>query len=173
MKKLTFLVILGSFILSGCGYAPVYGVRANPDAVPTSSLSNIGLGAVRENGETRDSQTAQILRNNLLDRLGARGAATYTMTITVTRSVGNQTLQQDTSITRKQLRLSAKVNLIDNTTGQNVYANTLSVTASFNTPRNPYTTLIAEQDAEQRAANVLAENIITQMSIILSREAKQ
>lgn len=170
MRNIKFVLIAVSFALASCGYTPVHGVKSKNSAPGQFSvLTAVSLTSVKEGTKVRDTRVAQRVENELLDLLPPAGSKTTSLAVTVNRSVGNQTLQQDTSVTRKVLNLSAQITLRNLETGVVVLQNSVLSSASFNTPRDPYATLIAEQDAESRAAKILAENIITQVSVFLGR----
>ena len=170
MKSSKVLIICCAVFLTACGYTPVHQVKSNGSSRNNASLAQyVAVGDVVSDGINRQTQVSQMVKNELLDRLGARGSYDYIIDVSITRLLADLTLQQDTAVTRKSLRLNGSVKLRSRENGKVVFDSKVSSNASFNTPRDPYVELVAEQDAERRAARLLAENIITHASIFISR----
>ena len=76
---------------------------------------------------------------------------------------------RDDSISRFNLRSTAKFRLTDTRTDQVVFRGRVRSIAAYNTVRSDYANLIAERDARQRSADNLAHEIKTRLAIYFSR----
>jgi len=150
MKKLVApaLTVALGFALAGCGFQPMYGPSLSPQ------LSSIYVEPVAE----RDGYE---LRNSLIDLLGSNGemrGKRYRLTITMRESNRGVALQGDASITRYNDTVAASFVLAD-LDGKIVTQGSQTGLTAYNVTSSPYSTLAAQQDADKRAAQDLAEHI--------------
>ncbi len=85
-------------LLSGCGFQPLYGKRAEN---PLPQLASIKIHPIAD-------RTGQILRNYLLNELTPRGQPRnpkYILFVEVTESLGSYGIQKDDTATRAILKL--------------------------------------------------------------------
>jgi LPS-assembly lipoprotein len=146
MKKLAALAL--AFVLSGCGFHPMYGPSLSPQ------LSSIYVMPVAE----RDGYE---LRNTLIDLLGSNGETRgkrYRLTITLRESNQGVALQGDASITRYNDTVAASFVLTD-MNGATITEGTQTGLTAYNVTSSPYATLAAQQDADKRTAQDIAERI--------------
>lgn len=144
--------------LAGCGFRPMYG--GDDGAAVRTELEAIAV-------ETPRDRLGQIMRNELLDVLRAadsRADPRYRLVVALRQSSDALAIQLDSTITRYNLRLDARFELRDRKDDALLYRNRVRRVASYNVRRAPYSTLIAEQDAERRAAVEVAKEISTLLS---------
>ena len=136
------------FALSGCGFHPMYGPSLSPQ------LSSIYVEPIAE----RDGYE---LRNSLIDLLGSNGemrGKRYRLTITLRESNQGVALRNDAAITRYNDTLAASFVLTDSN-GAKVTEGTQTGLTAYNVTSSPYATLTAQQDADRRVAQDIAERI--------------
>jgi LPS-assembly lipoprotein len=146
MKKLALLALC--LPLAACGFHPMYGPSLSPQ------LASIYVEPMGE----RDGYE---LRNALIDLLGADGRAQgkrYRLTVTLSESNQGVALQTDAAITRYNDTLEANFVLTD-LSGKVVTQGSQSGLTAYNVAASPYATLVAQQDADKRASQDIAERI--------------
>lgn len=166
-------VIAGlALALSACGFRPLYGrFGANPGAqqifasvfVEPIELERVGYE----------------LRNSMIDLLEARAnpqTATYRLQIVLKErregaAVQNQVVSglNETTITRYNYTLIADYALTD-IKGTVITKGTESTLSAYNVVGSPYATLVAQQDAQKRAAEDIAYRLRTDLGVFFAQK---
>lgn len=160
-----------------CGFRPLYGGSVGDEVA--AELASIEVVAP-------DTRIGQILKNRLLDDLNPAGttvAPRYRLNVQLSRTKTALAIQLDETITRFDLTLAAFFSLRDleeggpppgeDEAGQGedgagpapAYRSALRRVASYNVVTDPFATLMAEQDAELRAATELSRGIRTLLTL--------
>jgi LPS-assembly lipoprotein len=148
-------------LLGGCGFHPMYAGNLAPQ------LASIYVEPVPE-------ADGYELRNSLIDLLGSNGmesAKSYRLTITLNQSSQGVALQNDATITRYNDRLIAAYTLTD-AKGNTLTTGSQTGLSSYNVASSPYSTLAAQQDADKRAAQDMAERIRLDLGAWFRRRGK-
>ena len=149
---------------SACGFQPLYRTaELGPDILAELAAMRIA---------PRDDRVGQLVRNNLLDLvtpLGEPAAPRYLLTVTISERREGVAIARDASVTRFNLTLAATYELQDLRTRTEAARGAARATASYNVLRSEFANVIAERDAETRAARVIAEEIKGRLSIQLAR----
>jgi len=98
----TVAALLGAgFVLSACGFTPLYAKSKNTPGV-TAALSSIDVKPIPD-------RVGQMMRTALKRRLGLGGPAVkrYQITVRLSETVTELAIEQDTAATRANLALSA------------------------------------------------------------------
>ena len=146
MKRLAALALF--LPLSACGFQPMYGPGLSPQ------LASIYVEPVSE----RDGYE---LRNTLIDLLGSNGRLAgkrYRLTITLRESNQGVALRNDSAITRYNDTLAVNFTLTD-INGKTLTDGSQTGLTAYNVTSSPYATMVAQQDADKRAALDIAERI--------------
>ena len=77
-------------------------------------------------------------------------------------------LQLDNQVTRYNLTLATAFQLRRRADRRPLYDGMVRRVASYNVRREPFATLIAEQDAERRAAREISQEIATQLAVLFA-----
>lgn len=136
-------------LLAGCGFHPLYG-----DSRLEPQLASIYVEPVAE----RDGYE---LRNQLINLLGSNGQAggkAYRLHLVLAESNQGVALQNNATITRYNDTLTVNYTLSD-AKGAEVTHGTQTSLSAYNVVASPYSTLSAQQDADVRAAQDIAERI--------------
>lgn len=159
-------MLLGACLtLGACTFRPLLhatgddGVRSELEAVSITGL---------------DGRLGQLVRNALLDELNPTGAdvpSRYILQVDLQRSAQELGIQLDNVITRFNLMLTARFQLLDSRSGDLLYQSQVQRIASYNVSRQPYATLAAEVDAERRIAREVGDNISTLLAVHFARQA--
>jgi len=159
MKRATSIVI--ALLLSACGFHPLYaGLNGGMDA----TLSSIYVEPVPD-------RLGYELRNTMIDLLdgpGTASGASYRLKLALSQNTQGIALQNDATITRYNDTLKVTYELTDmaghvvtrgTETGLSAY-NVLPSSSNAN-----YGTLAAQQDADKRAAQDIAERIRLDLNV--------
>ncbi|MDY0872144.1 LPS assembly lipoprotein LptE [Dongia rigui] len=169
-------------LLSACGWKPLYGnASAGPsgNATVDANLAGIAIkepfferdaapfGEFSEAGSAKyDARTAQILHNALRDGMNPYGqpaAPAYTLAIKLSESI-NRTLTADEGDARREnLTLRASFLLAD-LKGTELLKDKARSIIAYTVLQDPYTDLEARNDARDRTARQLAEQIKLRIS---------
>jgi LPS-assembly lipoprotein len=118
-----------------------------------------------------DSRAAQLLQNYLKDRLNPRGArkdTLYHLAIEMQQRFRSAASQGDGVTTREDLIMSAKYRLND-AKGQPVLNDVAQIVTSYDIILEPYNDTTTRRDAQQRAAQEVAEQIQTRLAVFLRK----
>ncbi|MCS6779472.1 MAG: LPS assembly lipoprotein LptE [Geminicoccaceae bacterium] len=107
---------------------------------------------------------AEALRREL-DPVGPPRPARYLLMLRVDRDKSPLLVQLDDVTTRFDLRVASRFDLVRKADREVVLRGAARRVASYNVVRAPYATLVAEQDAERRAAEELAREIRTRLAV--------
>lgn len=157
--RVLVLAALLSFSLSACGFHPLYGKGgANPQLMASIYVDPI------------PDRTGYELRNSLMDLFdsGGGGSKRYRLKIRLADERKGIALQNDATITRYNYLLDADYELYDST-GKLVTKGHQSTLTAYNVVASPYATLSAQQDAQKRAAQDLAQRIQLDLGVFFAR----
>jgi LPS-assembly lipoprotein len=165
--------LLGVFILSGCGFQPVYrqntGSNGAQDGATVAQLASIRISPISD-------RVGQILRNALRDRLtplGRPSTALYRLDVSLTENRSNLVIQQDATSTFAKLRLQARYALVNIATDQPLTRGTSENTTIFNIVESEFANLSAERDAKRRAAIEISDDIRLRLALFLGAAPPQ
>ena len=163
--------IATALLLCGCGFHPLYG---GMNSGMRETLSSIYV-------EPMPERTGYELRNTMIDLLdgpGTAGGATYRLKLDLTQTTQGVALQNDaniqlgTAITRYNDRLTVTYELSDMsghvlTKGSETGLSAYNVLPS--SPNANYGTLAAQQDADKRAAQDIAQRIRFDLNVYFNK----
>jgi LPS-assembly lipoprotein len=159
-------VVLGGLaclLLPACSIRPLYGGPQGEEL--SRELAAVSI-------EPAEARLGQVLRNDLLEELNPAGLevpALYGLTVSLDRAQNALAIQLDDVATRYDLSLAATFELTEKGSGRVLYRSAVRRVASYNVVSEPYATLVAERDAERRAARELSRQIRTQLSLYFAR----
>ena len=150
--------------LSACGFAPVYA-PANNNREVTADFAAIQIDVISD-------RSGQILRNELIDRLNAKGRTTskYRLNVILTEQQIGLAIARDATLTRTQTIEIGDINLIDIQTGKSLLARHLSASSTYNVLPSQFSTLVTEQDSKERSLRMLADQITTALSLYFKNQ---
>ncbi|HEY0106931.1 MAG TPA: LPS assembly lipoprotein LptE [Rhizomicrobium sp.] len=168
-------VIAVSLLAAACGFHPLYG---GMNADMQARLSTIYVEPVED-------RIGYELRNRMIDLLdgpGTPGGAAYRLKLALTQTTQGVALQTDTTITRYNDTLKVTYTLTD-ANGKIVTQGLETGLSSYNVlPSGPlpsgigqrsnanYGTLAAQQDADKRAAEDIAERIRLDLNVFFAKK---
>jgi LPS-assembly lipoprotein len=169
MKRVSTLAGLAACLaLGACGFHPLYGGAAEGSAL-SGTFATIYVEPIPDPGV---ASTGYELRNALIDLLDSNKGTAYRLQVTLRETSQNVVILQDASIVRYNDSLTVKYTLTDSSTGKVVTSGTESGITAYNAVASPYATQIAQQDADKRAAQDIAERIRTDLGVFFEQQQK-
>lgn len=177
------LAAMVAVALAGCGWHPLY---ERPSASPASGgvsaeLAQISIDPVvpesqldpltGSNTALYDSRAAQLLQNYLKDALNPYGppsSALYHLAVELQQQTRAAASLGNGTATREDLIMTAQYELND-VKGKAVLKDTANIVTSYDILREPFSDLSTRRDAQQRAAQEIAQAIQTRLAVFLQK----
>ena len=159
MKHLIALaVVTASLGLSACGFTPLY---AQPGVV--SNLASIDVVAPQ-------GRTGYLLREELDDAFARNraGAAAYRMNLAISEQRFPRGIRTDNVATRYEYVLIADYILARLPSGEVAKKGKVRVELTYDSADQPYASITAQQDAQERAAEEAARRIQLELAAWLA-----
>ena len=151
--------------LSACGLKPMYA-GGSSGAVATS-LSAIQVAPIPE-------RAGWLVRNALVDRLGGETAnPSYRLEVELDDDLTAFGIRGDAAVTRERRTLRARYRLVDIGTGEVVLDATAGSDAGIDVVSSEYATVAAEQTAQERLAQVVADQMVSRVALYMRHSAGQ
>lgn len=150
--------------VAACGFRPLYGERAHGPRVQ-EQLAAVYIAPIED-------RLGQIVRNHLLDAMNPKGAPRqplYRLDVVVTLFRENLAFREDNVATRVNLRVTASYTLRPVHGDDVLTQGGARVIASYNITREEYATLVADRDAQARAAREIADEIVSRLAAWFDR----
>jgi LPS-assembly lipoprotein len=155
---------LASLLLAGCGLQPMYA-GGGGGAVAQ------GLAAVEVT--PIEGRAGWLVRNALRDRLaqgGVRAEPRYRLDVLLDDKLEGLGLLTDETIGRERRSLRARYQLVDLASGEIVIDSTAGSDAGIDVVSSEYATISAEETALENLSGVVADRIVTQVTLALRAE---
>jgi LPS-assembly lipoprotein len=149
--------------VGGCGLHPLYA--GGTSGAVASALSTVEVGPI-------DERAGWLVRNAVLDRLGAQGRPQYRLKIELDDSISSFGIRGDSAATRERRTLRARYRLVAIDTGQTLLDATAGADAGIDVVSSPYATIAAEESATERLAAVLADQIVARLGLFMASGVK-
>lgn len=163
MSRFLALALVSSLALSGCGgFQPLY---AQPDVVRN-------LGAIQV--QAPNGRTGYLIRQHLDDAFAKNHSATpaYTMALSLGEARYPRGVRIDNVATRYEYVLTASYALRDAKSGALAKQGQVRVELTYDSADQPYASIAAQQDAQDRAADEAARRIEMELAAWLANGAK-
>jgi LPS-assembly lipoprotein len=153
------LLIAAGLALAGCGFTPLYGTPG-----VTSSLSAIQVA-------TPEGRTGELIREHLDDVLARNSnvPAAYRMSLSLGEQRYPRGVRVDNVATRYEYVLVATYVLTDAKTGAQAKRGQVRVEVTYDSADQPYASVAAQQDAQDRAAGEAARRIELELAAWLAK----
>lgn len=147
--------------LSACGLQPIYaGANGNSAA---AKLSAVEVAPIQ-------GRTGWLLATALEDRVDLRASDTaprYRLDVQIDESLESLGLLTDETVSRERRILRARYQLIDLSSGAILLDATAGSDAGIDVVSSDYATIAAERAAAERLSQVVADQIVTRVSLAL------
>jgi LPS-assembly lipoprotein len=163
LRATVALVAVAPAVLFGCGWQPLY---ADPETAPASEeLRAIKVAPIPE----RIGQRLEIALRNSLNPSGEPTPPRYLLSTTLVTALGNLGIQSQGLGTLGQIDAYATYKLVDLQNNVTLLTNTVHVANSFDLNPNEYSTIVGEDDARNRCAAELDQEIVTRLTLFMQR----
>jgi LPS-assembly lipoprotein len=161
MRQLTTIALLAcSLLVAGCSsYRPLYGTGTDGKAVSVA-LSGITV-------EEQTTRSGQLVRNNLISSFGG-GGPTYILRLSPDEKLQEVSSQASKKLSRVRLGLKVKYELADAKSGETLQSGASFSHVSYDTVEQPVADLRAVENARDRAAREVAEDIRVRLAAYFS-----
>ena len=158
MKR--FAALFLPLALAGCGLQPLYA--GGGDGRVAQALADVSVPAI-------EGQAGWLVRNALIDRLGSsgEGGQRYRLDVRLDDDLEGLGLLGDDTISRERRTLRARYQLVDSQTGAILLDATAGSDAGIDVVSSEYAVIAAEQTALENLAKVVADQIVTKVSLEL------
>ncbi|HEY9233684.1 MULTISPECIES: LPS assembly lipoprotein LptE [Phenylobacterium] len=148
--------------LAGCGFTPLYGTPG-----VTAQLASVQV-------MTPPGRTGQLIREHLDDALARdKGAAPqYRMDLAVSETRYPRGVRVDNVATRYEYVLTANYTLVASSTGAAVKRGIARAQVTYDSADQPYASITAQQDAQDRAAAECARKIQLEVAAWMANQAR-
>jgi LPS-assembly lipoprotein len=151
--------------LGGCGWHPLYADR-------TAAPANAALRAIRVDPiAERIGQRLELALRSSLNPTGIATRQRYRLRTTLAVTRHDLGIQSQGLATRGQLDVYATYVLSDLASGKTLLTNTIHTADSFDTSSNEYATVVAEDDARNRAVREINREMVMRLTLYLQRHA--
>ena len=118
-------------------------------------------------------QSGWLIRNKLVDRLGAAGtsAPAYRLDVVVDDNITSFGLRRDQAATQERRTLRARYQLVDLRNGTVLLDATAGSDSAIDIVSSEYATVAAEQTALEQLSDTVAEQIMARLALYASRTA--
>lgn len=156
------LALLFALALTGCGFSPMYG-SAGPGGGDGPAIGAVDIGLIY-------GKAGHSLRTEL-DRLLAVEAASgppQRLEIAISEEVIGLGLRLDESASRAELRLLASY-VFYPTNAEQPLRGSLTTIVNYEVPRAAFGVIAAQDDARERAAEIMAQRMRAELALRLSQ----
>ena len=167
LPRRRLLLLAAALPLAGCNLRPLHGGARG-------AVLNRDLAAVEV--DPADRRLDQTMRNFLIEELNPAGVQLppeYRLTVVLQRAKNALAIQLDDVATRFDLSLAATFELKAKADSRVLYRSAIRRVVSYNVRSEPFATLVAEQDAERRAAREVSRQIRTQLALYFAKAAEK
>lgn len=151
-------------LVAGCGLRPMYGGHRNSGA---AALEKVEVATI-------EGRLGQRLRNQLLDRFYLEGRPAqpeYRLVVTLNASDTLLDSQFESARLNNAVSVVASYRLID-ANGAVLGADALNTTQYRNAVPGQYALFATQQDAYERAIDLIAGDLVRRVSLLLERKAQ-
>ena len=159
--------VLGSAALSltACGLQPMYAGGSSGEVA--RGLADVSVPAI-------EGRAGWLVRNALVDRLGAAGSANggsgrYRLDVRLDDSLEAFGLVNDIEVARERRTLRARYQLVDIASGEILVDATSRTDAGIDVVSSEYATISAEQTALENLSRDIADRIVQRLALTLRR----
>ncbi|WP_417320445.1 hypothetical protein [Emcibacter sp.] len=166
----TGLIALLLMTLAACGFKPMYGSMSGQGRDLDQIMANIRVDDIRD-ADGRNSRIGQVIRNNMMSRLrakGAREAVEYSLKVTFQVEEHGYGFTEDESVTAQSLKLTALYRLENIATGEKVMEDAARALVTFDLVQSDYSNMVARNAALERLSDEVTTRIATRIGAFFS-----
>ena len=146
------MALLAAVYLAACGsYRPLYGKGPSGEGV-SGALASVSV-------PEQHDRAGQLLRNELLTSMSSNGQQKYVLKLVLTEKTIDVSVLSASNLHRKRYSLTAQYELVETSSGTISSSGSSFSNVSYDVVRQPVADLQAANNAEQRAAGELGQDI--------------
>ena len=157
------LLLCLALVLAGCGYHPLYGRHGADNASSVDEMALIRIEAIPD-------RIGQQMYNMLRERLNPYGKPEqpkYALSIALTETHENLFLEKDETATRANLTLKASFILRRLDDNSIVVSGSSRSVGSYDILSSQFASVVSEEDARERTARAISDDIRTRLALAL------
>ena len=160
MRRL--LIAASAALLSACALHPLYG--GGSSGAVAGTLREVTVAPI-------PGRNGWLVYNKLKERLGATGeaASAYRLEVELDDDIIGLGIRGDRAVTRERRTLRARYQLVSVSNGQVVLDASAGSDAGIDVVSSEYATVAAEQSAEERLADAVADQIVARLALYVTR----
>ena len=164
-------VILLVFLVSACGFKPMYNQNSTSGAGLAQVMANIQIDQIR-NIAGRQERLSQLIENNLLERISPLSSdgsqTTYLLQANYEVEEAGYGIREDESVTLQNLKLTVGFRLVDVNSDQSIMDGTARAIVTYDLVRSNFSNKIARETSLERLSEEVANQVITRIGTYLS-----
>ena len=146
-------------LLVGCGLSPMYA--GGSSGVVGTSLRAVQVAPIPE-------RAGWLMRNALVDKLGGEvSEPSYRLEVELDDDLTAFGIRGDAAVTRERRTLRARYRLVELSSGLVVLDATAGSDAGIDVVSSEYATVAAEQTAQERLAQVVADQMVARVALFM------
>jgi LPS-assembly lipoprotein len=160
-----FAALTALLVLSACGFKPMYAEHTGGEGL-NGEFSNVAIAPIED-------RIGQVVRNHLLDRINPYGepsAPDYFFRVSLDKTLEGYGFRSDESVTRESLTLTASYQLVEQKSGKVVLEDEVRAIQAYDIVQSDFANFSAEQDAEERTAERIAEMLTARLGLYFKSE---
>ncbi len=153
--------------LAGCGFKPLYG--SNSVARSGTAMQQFAQIEI----PVLPDRIGQEMRNYLIDELHPGGAAAdykYRLNVGIREATINLGIQQNTTSTRGQVRITVDYYLIDQESGKTLLKETLRTSVGYDILINQFSSVLSAEDAREQGLQQLAGDMTEHLALYFTTQ---
>ena len=152
-------------LLGACGLKPMYA--GGSSGVVASGLNSVQVAPIPE-------RAGWLVRNALVDRIGKEpGEPSDRLEVELDDDLTAFGIRGDSAVTRERRTLRARYRLVDLSSGMVVLDATAGSDAGIDVVSSEYATVAAEQSAQERLAQVIADQMVSRIALFMRNTKRQ
>jgi LPS-assembly lipoprotein len=165
-RALLGLLLPVGMALGGCGLQPMYAGGSH--GAVAEALSDVEVGPI-------EGQQGWLVRNALVDRLGAagQGKGRYRLDVVLDDQITGFGIRSNNTITRERRTLRARFKLVDLSNQAVLFEATAGSDAGIDVVTSEYAVIAAEQTALEHLAGEVADQIVTRVALYARQHPHQ
>ena len=162
--KRALMLGLAALLLSGCGLHPLYASGGNGSVA--GLLRQVQVAPI-------PGRAGWLMYNKLKQRLGEMGdsAPAYRLDVKLDENIIGLGIRGARAATRERETLRARYQLVNLGTGQVVLDATAGSDEGIDVVSSEYATVAAEQSAQERLADLVADDIVSRLGVYATHTA--
>lgn len=151
------------FLLSACGYAPLYA----PAPGDVAASAHVQIGQVTVATQTKNvgqRRVAQTVSQRLQLDYPNHNSSLDTATVAIEENTSTLAMQRTSALQRAQINLRGRLE-VTSPQGQTLLRTDLSTTSAYNVESSPYSTESGKSYARLTAARTLADEISRRLAL--------